>query len=383
MSRAIKAVWTGVVVLVGLTVVGCGSIEDRTQAANVIVVATATANEPAAILPADFDAVLRAANKSRRGMLTVLVPRDGRAEQIGDPIDVKVTRDGSEMENNEGLIDVGIARIGDDVRTRTSAAASNERQLDLLTGLAEASRRADKSTIVLISSGLQTTGLIDFAGLGWDFDDNAVIGQLRDDGFVPDLSGKKVKFVGLGETAGAQQALPQPMRAKVEGLWLDLCRAGGAVECTKAAMTQLDPPVSTTPALTVDVPRFELPALPSAGVVQVSVPTQALFAPDSAELLPSAEGQLSALASALVARGASIDLVGHTWRVGEADGARALSLQRASAVADTLVRNGFPRGSIGELRGAGYDEPIVVPGADELRTAQANRVVIITIRTSH
>ncbi|MEN4476188.1 OmpA family protein [Mycolicibacterium cosmeticum] len=375
--------WTGVVVLVGLAVVGCGTIEDRTQAANVIVVATATANEPAAILPADFDAVLRAANESRRGTLTVLVPRDGRAEQIGDPIDVKVTRDGSEMENNEGLIDAGIAKIGDEVRGRTSAAASNERQLDLLTGLAEASRRADKSTIVLISSGLQTTGLIDFAALGWDFDDNAVIGQLRDDGFVPDLSGKKVMFVGLGETAGVQQALPQPMRAKVEGLWLDLCRAGGAAECTKAAMTQLDPPVSTTPARTVDVPRFELPALPSAGEVQVSVPTQALFAPDSAELLPSAEGQLSALASELVARGASIDLVGHTWRVGQADSARALSLQRASAVADALVRNGFPRGSIGELRGAGYDEPIVVPGADELQTAQANRVVIVTIRTSH
>lgn len=383
MARLCKAVLIGVLILLGLAVVGCASVEDRTQAANVIVVATATANEPAAILPADFDAVLRAANKSRHGTLTVLVPQDGRAEQIGAPIGVKVTRDGSEMENNEGLIDEGIGKISDEVRMRTSSAASNEHQLDLLTGLAEASRRADKSTIVLISSGLQTMGLIDFASLGWDFDNGAVIDRLRDDGFMPDLSGKKVMFVGLGETAGAQQALPQPMRAKVEGLWLNLCRAGGAAECTKAAMTQSEPPVSTTPARTVDVPRFELPALPSGGEVQVSVPSQALFAPDSAELLPSAEGQLAALAGELVFRGASIDLVGHTWRVGEADSARSLSLQRATSVADALVRNGFPRSSIGQLRGVGYDEPIVVPGADEFQTARANRVVIITIRTSH
>jgi outer membrane protein OmpA-like peptidoglycan-associated protein len=382
MTNAVKMMAIALLAALSLAVVGCGSVKDRTQAANVIVVATATANEPAAILPADFDTVLRAANKSRRGTLTLLVPRDGRVEQVGDPIDVKVTRGGSDMENNEGLIDEGIAKITAEIRQRTSSVASNASDLDLLTGLTEASRRANQSTIVLISSGLQTSGLLDFAERGWDFDSAAVIHELRADGFVPDLSGKKVLFVGLGETAEPQQALPQPMRAKIETLWIDVCHAGGAQECAKLPMTQLDPPVSTTPAKTVDVPTFGLPDLPSGGQVQVSVPTQALFAPDSAELLQTAESQLAALANELVARGASIDLIGHTWRVGPPEGARALSQQRASAVAAALMRNGFPRASVGGVRGVGYDEPIDVPGADNEQTAAANRVVVINVRTT-
>ncbi|NVN49161.1 OmpA family protein [Mycolicibacterium hippocampi] len=382
MTNAVKMMVIALLAALSPAVVGCASVEDRTQAANVIVVATATANEPAAILPADFDTLLRAANKSRQGTLTLLVPRDGRVEQVGDPIDVKVTRDGSTMENNEGLIDEGIAKISDEIRQRTSSIGSNASDLDLLTGLTEASRRANQSTIVLISSGLQTSGLLDFNGRGWDFDSSAVIDELRADGFVPDLRGKKVLFVGLGETAEPQQALPQPMRGKIETLWMDVCHAGGAQECAKSAMMQLDPPVSTSPAKTVDVPTFDLPELPSGGEATVSVPTQALFAPDSAELLPTAESQLAALAERLVARGASIDLVGHTWRVGPPEGARALSQQRASAVADALVRNGYPRPSIGEVRGVGYDEPIAVPGGDAAQTAAANRVVIIDVRTT-
>jgi outer membrane protein OmpA-like peptidoglycan-associated protein len=366
----------------GLSLTACGTVPDQSQAATVIVVATATANEPGATLPLGFDQVLKAANDSHQGKLTVVTPRAGRAESVGDPVQVRVLRDGTEDENDPQLVAEGLQNISSEVATRVTSLASNEPVLDLLTGLAEAARRAPKSTIVAISSGLQTTGLIDFTGLGWEFTDSAVVDNLRATGFLPDLTGKTVFFVGLGETAGtAQAALPEPMRKQVESLWLDICRAGGAQQCSESQPTSITPTRSTSPAKVVDVPVFTLPPLPDRGVIDVPVPTEALFAPDSADLLPQADGQLGGLASELRDHGATIDLVGHTWSVGSADSARDLSRQRAQAVAAALIRHGLPPQCIGSTAGVGYDQPIKPPGADELQTAAANRVVVITVHT--
>ena len=378
LTRAIGAL---IVLMVGLPLSACGAPPDRSQAGNVIVVATATANEPGANLPAGFDQVLKAANDSHQGGLSVLLPRGGRAEVVGDPVTVRVLRDG-EDENDPELLAQGLQNISAEVATRINALASNEPVLDLLTGLNEAARRAPKSTIVALSSGLQTTGLLDFAGLGWEFNDSAVIDNLRAKGFLPDLKGKSVMFVGLGQTSGtAQSALPEPIRKQVESLWLDICRAGGAQNCAQAQPMSVTPTRSTTPAKVVGVPTFTLPALPAQGVVDVPIPTAALFAPDSAELLPEADGQLGALAADLRDRGAAIDLVGHTWAVGPADTARDLSRRRAQAVADALTRRGLAAASIRSVTGVGYDQPIGPPGADDSQTAAANRVVVITVRT--
>lgn len=363
---------------VGLT--GCGTPPDRTREANLLVVATATANEPGAQLPSGFDDTLRAANATHRGKVTILLPRGGRAEQVGDQVPVAVMRDGTDPENDPDLIARGLAHISADLSPRLAQLASNEPALDLLTGLNEAARRAPRATVIAISSGLQTTGLADFTGLGWGFRNSDVVTSLRDHGFLPELSGKKVVFVGLGDTTGpAQPPLPEPMRAKVESLWLDICHASGADECVTARPSSTAPTVSTTAAKVVAVPSFLLPPLPDAGG-SMPVPTEALFAPDSADLLPQADAPLTALAAALLSRGATVDLVGHTWSVGPADTARALSERRANAVATALVQRGVPPQRIGSVSGVGYDDPIRPAGADAATTAAANRVVVVTVR---
>ncbi|WP_071286251.1 OmpA family protein [Mycolicibacterium llatzerense] len=364
----------------GLTLAGCGSVPDQSQAANVIVLATATSNEPGSQLPIGFDQTLRAANATQHGTLTVLMPRGGKTEQVGDPVAVAVTREGSGPENDPQMIDEGLQRISNTVGSRVTSLASNEPVLDLLTGLNDAARRAPKSTIVAISSGLQDTGLADFAGLGWDFRNVDVVDNLRARGFLPDLSGKKVLFVGLGNTAGSVQApLPAPMQTKVQSLWVDICHAGGADRCDTARAASDVPAVSTAPAKTVAVPTFALPPLPDDGG-SMPLATEALFAPDSADLLPQAQGPLATLADELRTRSATVDLVGHTWSVGPANTARTLSRQRAQAVANALLAHGLPAQHLGSVTGVGYDAPVSSGGADG--AAAANRVVVLTVRTS-
>lgn len=368
-------------VLMAVGLAGCGAPPDRSREAHVIVVATATANEPGAALPSGFDDTLRAANATHRGSVTILVPRSGRTEQAGDPLPVAVLRDGTDPENDQGLVAEGLTQISAELTSRVQRLASDEPNLDLLAGLNEASRRTPRATLVAISSGLQTTGLADFTGLGWDFQNSDVIASIRDHGFLPDLSGKKVVFVGLGDTAGAAQSpLPEPMRAKVESLWLDICHAAGADDCATAQPASTAPTVSTVAAKVVAVPVFSLPALPAVGG-SVPMPTEALFAPDSAELLPQAEGPLAALAQELIVRSATVDLVGRTWSVGPADTARELSQRRAEAVATALVRYRVPGERIASVTGVGYDDPIHPAGADAASTAAANRVVVVTVRT--
>lgn len=383
MSRSMKrCVIVAAATLSALGVAGCGAPPDRSREANLVVVATATANEPGAQLPTGFDDTLRAANATHRGSVTILMPRGGRTEQVGDPLSVAVLRDGTDPENDPDLITAGLARISGDLAPRVQQMASNETELDLLTGLNDAARLAPRATIVAISSGLQTSGPADFTGLGWDFQNADVVSNLRDQGFLPDLIGKKVVFVGLGDTGGpAQTPLPAPMRTKVESLWLDICHASGADECSTARPASAAPTVSTVAAKVVVVPKFTLPPLPAAGG-SVPMPTEALFAPDSADLLPQAQAPLAALAEELLARGATVDLVGRTWAVGPADTARDLSEQRAKAVAAALVEHGVPQQRITSITGVGYDDPIRPAGADAATTAAANRVVVVTVRSA-
>lgn len=380
MIRSMRVAGMAVAAILAFSSAGCGAVPDDAYAANVIVVATATSNEPGAQLPVGFEETLQDANATGYGTVTVLLSRAGRAEQIGDPILVEVLRGGTEPENDPQLIEQGLQRISAAVADRINTLAGNETALDLLTVLNAAAQHASGSTIVAISSGLQTTGLTDFTGLGWDFRNSDVVDDLRTQGFLPDLTGKKVLYVGLGDTAGQPQApLPRPMQTKVESLWMDICRAAGAMECTAARMVTAVDPVSDVPAKTVAVPSFTLPAVPAGGG-DVLLPSESLFAPDSADLLPEAQASLRLLADELRTRGATVDLVGHTWAVGPADTARALSARRAQSVADALIGLGLSPESIGVVKGVGYDALIRPAGASAAATAAANRVVIATVR---
>ena len=359
-----------------LSLSACGTDE---SAATMYVVTTATANEPAPAGTAAFGDYLHDAVQTGEGTLQILVPRNGTVAAQGNATDVVVMR-GSDPEEDPNEIDKGLKPIVAGIDKQLTSVASNAQTLDLLAGLNDAAHRSERSTIVAVSSGLQTEGLADFRGLGWDFDNSTVINSLADKGFLPDLSGKRVRFVGLGQVAGEQQPLPEPMRRKVIAFWTDLCKAAHATTCEsvpeKAAPR---PSASTRHADTVRVPAFELPTL-TASTTQLAVDSSALFAPDSAQLLPGVTDTMAQLAGQLNRTGVPVTITGHTWKFGPADGARELSKERAQAVADALTSGGLSPNRIADVRGVGYDELITPPGAGPDQTAAANRVVVIGLQ---
>ncbi|MFC0316053.1 OmpA family protein [Gordonia phosphorivorans] len=378
--RYLRALLTGVLAsTLAAGLVACGDAAEARRDGTLFVVATATANEPLPVLPDSLSGVLKTAVEAGEGLLTVLIPQDdGSVAAAGSPIDIVVKR-GDDVENDAGEIAKGLAPIRAAVDERLASAASNSTSLDLLSGLNDAARRSSDSTIVAISSGLQTEGLADFAGLGWEFDNADVIGQLSEAGFLPDLSGRRVYFSGLGEVAGKQEVLPEPMIRKVTSFWLDLCNAAKANSCdVVAGPANAGATGSTTPAKLVPVPVFALPPLNN-GIDELRLDSQALFGPDSADLRPEATAQMGTLAAHLNNQGKAITITGHAWKWGPADSARDLSQRRAQAVAHALTSSGLRPELITQVRGVGYDQLITPAGADEDATAAANRVVVVDL----
>lgn len=238
--------------------------------------------------------------------MQILVSRGVRVDSAGEPIDLVLRRESGDIENDPAEIATRLPALLTTISSRLSNVASNASTLDLLAGLNE-SVRQDAGTIVAISSGLQTEGLMDFAAIGWDFSNAEEIQKLREGGFLPDLSGRRVFFAGLGRVAGQQPALPEPMIRKLQSFWMDLCAAANANECEAVDSGAAPmPAASTVPAKVVTVPSFALPEL-SRNTHQISLDSSALFAPDSAELLPGVIGELNTLARRLTSLGSAVN----------------------------------------------------------------------------
>lgn len=373
------ALVAGVTALLAATT-ACAPVEADERLANVYLVTTATANEFRPTISEDLAEVLKRSARIRDARATVLLPAEGRVLDQGGA-DLAVLR-GQDTEADPGRRAAGFTVKVGEVQAVLDSTCSASTRLDLLTGLTDAAKRSDAATIVVMSSGLQTAGLLDFSRLGWDVDPDHAVDTVEEAGFLPDFAGKEVYFSGLGDATGTQAPLPAPMKSTVVAVWSALCERADAVSCTVLGGAGHEEPTTRVAGMvTVPVPTFELPPLAAGpGETVWNLDSEALFAADSAELLPAAEKALAGAAASISGRGATVSVVGHTWRVGPADGARALSLVRARAVADELMRCGVPAASITGVRGAGYDEPLPASGGRD--EAASNRVVTLTVTTS-
>jgi outer membrane protein OmpA-like peptidoglycan-associated protein len=102
------------------------------------------------------------------------------------------------------------------------------------------------------------------------------------------------------------------------------------------------------------------------------------FAPDSPELLPAELAKLDSIGE-ILARYPDRDILvaGHTALAGSAGGRKELSLQRAAAVAEYLIRRGVRAEDRVVIRGYGAERPLADNDTEEGR--ERNRRVEITI----
>ena len=240
-------------------------------------------------------------------------------------------------------------------------------------------------TIVLVDSGLQTMGILDYTQRGMlRADPSDLVDGLRGSGQLPDLSGLRVFVVGLGDTAAPQEALDPASRTALVEQWTALLTAAGAdcVGVDPLPLTGAEPAVAPT-VPTVPVPDVA-PLEPSNTVVLTA--DSVAFVSDSAQLRDPefARKKLASIAADLVDSGSGVRLTGTTATDGTEAGRLELSRLRAEAVKATLVELGVPAERI-TTRGVGTHHPGHVDDLDSdgrliPPKAAQNRTVILTVR---
>jgi len=372
-----------VVTTLSLLLAACGRQTGSPIA--IVILPSATANEPAPELSADDRSLLEnAAATSTQADAYIVSPTTGQATEV--PLTPRRPDGQVEYGPQRGyLLDQNVNRAEQLVQDQAASSP-----FDLLNMIASAVRvTSTPGTLLILSSGLSTAGGFDVRRVGWDADAASIAAQLKQRGLLPDLAGWHVIFSGLGDTAGRQPPLPLPQRTTLVSYWMAICRAADAAGCRADEMTRPDlPSRSTTPVPVVPMPQVMSVRGPD-GSGGVSVPSDELFAFDSTALLPGADDVIRPLVTTARSNGYSVTITGYASPDGGSSAYNlALSRARALAVRARMIALGLPAGQITSVTGLGTDGKTIqacdVAGqVDEAVCAQLRRVVILLIPPSH
>lgn len=250
-------------------------------------------------------------------------------------------------------------------------------------------RDGQNPKIVVIDNGLPTVGSVSLPQTGLfapGVDIAASVRTMADLHLLPDLTGVRVRWYGMGEVVAPQESLDEAAKARLTEIWRTVIEtAGGSFEEGAQSLTAAqEVPEDLPPVTPVDVSTTSFSA--SAPSLSVTLPESVLpFVPDEAAFLDpeAASATALALAGQIVASGfTTVTVTGCTASAATPEGRAALSTNRARAVADLLVAGGVPEGSV-TVQGLGAECPGRVPDLDAEgnlieAAARANRVVKVT-----
>lgn len=360
-----------------LVITGCGAPASTPKI--IVIVASATANEPAPVLANQDRAMLRnAGSTSTHAAAFVVDPNTGQAHEVSltprradGEVDYGPERD-SELTANVNRVQQLLNVL------------SADKPFDLLNMISQATHVTPRpGTLLVLSSGVSTSGAFDLRKVGWGANPHTAAASLHRRGQLPSLSGWHVLFSGLADTAGRQPALPVPQRTVLTRYWLTLCHVARAASCAVDSVTRPDPPTqSTTPVPVVRVPRVTSFRGPH-GQTTTNVPADAFFAFGSARLLPGADAILRPVAARARAHHLKITILGFASPDGGTNRTnKALSAERARSVRARLLALKVPAnlivravglGTAGKSRSACYRNGHL----DETVCAQLRHVKII------
>lgn len=364
------------VVLVA-TLAACGHIQRNAKV--VVVAASATRNEPAAVLAQPDLADLRQVAVASGGATAYVVDPN-----TGQPATVMLTprRPDGEVEYGPDRDTLLAANLSQVQRMLSREAADGP--FDLLSLLTRAVRVSSApGTLIVVSSGLSTTGGFDLRQVGWFASPAVVVGQLNREGLLPRLTGWHVIFSGLGDTAGDQPALPLPQQSELVAYIMAICHAAGAASCGTDDVTRPDPPaLSTYPAPVVPVPVVTSVQGPHRSTGE-SIPADMFFRLNSSQLLPGADSILGPLAVRAVSYHLRVSIRGFASpETGSPAYNQALSAARAQAIRDRMITLGIPPDQIVQVAGEGTAGKTAAAcyrsgHIDETACAKLRRVVIL------
>jgi outer membrane protein OmpA-like peptidoglycan-associated protein len=217
--------------------------------------------------------------------------------------------------------------------------------LEAMAVAADALQSAGGGNLIVLDSGLQTMAPLNFAtGLLTD-DPRTIASFLANAHELPDLSGLKVEFIGLGWTSSPQPSLNIANRDKLIQIWEDIARKAGA-SCVAAnpVPPQSENALQGTPSVEV-VPLPRPVAVPrSCSVTDLNDANNVGFDFDSTQFRnpAGARATLSKLAAVMLRTGESVKLTGATSSEGTDRYNQQLSRERANAVKTMLTQLGVP-----------------------------------------
>lgn len=227
--------------------------------------------------------------------------------------------------------------------------------------------------ILIIDTGLSTSGILDFSNNLLTADPELIVEALMDQRAIPDFSGIEVTWLQMGDTAAPQRDLTDAQRERLTEIWKGIIEATDGTFVYSGAVPVEQTVADVMPEVSViDLPG-EMPisfdSVSLTGTEAFSTPQflseeQVRFVPDSDEYLDAdaAESVIMPIAEYLIKNtGFDLMLIGTT--AGDENDAYAmdLSLRRAKAVRNTLVGMGVPSKRLNCI-GMGCDDPWHIEG---------------------
>lgn len=264
--------------------------------------------------------------------------------------------------------------------------------IDLLAALNKAAgqlnaRSGDGAkTICVVSSGLANTGLLTISQELLAADPQGVVEQLRTIGAIWDYRDITVIFYGLGQSTG-NQAIPASAKKSLENLYAGIVRAGGgeAVVATDALeVLGCDEELPDTGIVDLRADSLDIPALAKGESTQIVLDSAVLtFKGDSAEYADEAQSAnvLGEIAQVAMSGGYKVVVEGYTADSPSRSDEflKALSQNRANAVADSLSSLGVPAGNITATGCGSEGSSSMASGSFNESQAQVDRRVVITL----
>jgi flagellar motor protein MotB len=363
----------GVLVIV-FVASGLAACSKEQPAKVIVLVASATRNEPAAVLASPDLATLRQAALAEGGAIAEIVDTN-----TGQPTTVTLTprRPDGEVEhgpNRDTLLAANLKQV-QHLLGREAA----DQPFDVLSLLARAVKVSSvPGTLMMVTSGLSTVGGFDLRHVGWYESPTAAASQLAREGLLPPLTGWHVIFSGLGDTAGNQPALPLPQQAELVAYMMAICHAAGAASCGTDDVTRPNPPaLSTYPAPVVPVPAVTSVQGPHHWP-GTSIPADMFFRLNSSRLLPGTDSILGPLAARAAAYHLQVKITGYASpESGSLSYNKALSLARAQSIQARLIALGVSPDQIVQVAGEGTAGK---PAAACYRGGQLDEVVCGKLR---
>ena len=282
---------------------------------------------------------------------------------------------------------------------------ANDPEVDYLEALRLAVRTLsslegyDSKRIIVLGTGLSTTGVLDFNNNLISADPDVVVGLLKEKSEIPDFSGITVYWQQLGDVAAPQKELTSAQRIKLQNIYGGLVEAGGGAfvyneiianpvdnSAQFPAVTPVDLPDDTP--ISFDPTVFEEPD-EDENVFEEPVilsEDQVVFIGDKAEYLHPEEAMrtLQPIAEYLIQHPSiSILLAGTTAGDKDSDYTMTLSLSRAETVKSTLVELGVDEGRIIAVGLGSTNDPWHIWSAGyDGAAASSNRKVVLLDATS-